>query len=403
MKNRLIKISLIASSFLIAFSTYAQKLNETSAALEYKKFEELFAKMMMTGENKLDEGKKILMKAKTYIDLAAENPSTKDNAKTLFYKGEIYTGLLMAAAEDTVYIKENGEQLLAEGLSSYKKAFEDKKFKDDIRASIGNKKMLFGMGATKMYEDEQFKEAAELYDFQVKLSDVVGEVDSVSLFNAGLCAERAGDTKMAADRYKQASEIEYRAPSIYAMASSALRKDGRLDEAKAVITLGQKKYPNNKDILFELVNMNLEAGDNAAAEASLSAAIAADPTNKQLYLTIGTIYLELEQEAKAEAALIKALEIDPKYGDALYQLGAMYIGRASTMKQEASQLKNGDPKYDVMLDEANEITKKALAPLELYIDQNPNDKQVLMILSQIHRSLKNPEKSAEYKKRSDAL
>lgn len=403
MKNRITKISLIACSVLFAFNSHAQKLNETSAALEYKKFEELFAKMMMTGENKLEEGKKILLKAKTYIDLAAENPSTKDNAKTLFYKGEIYTGLLMAAAEDTTYIKENGEQLLEDGLASYKRGFADKKFQSDIRSSIGNKKMLFGMGAEKMYKDEQFKEAAEIYDLQVKLSDVISEVDSVSLFNAGLCAERAGDTKMAADRYKQAAEIGYRAPSIYAIASSALRKDKRLDEAKAVITAGQKKYPNNKDILFELVNMNLEAGDNAAAEASLSAAIAADPTNKQLYMTIGTIYLELKQEGKAEAALLKALELDPKYGDALYQLGAMYTGNASTMKQEASQLKNGDPKYDVMLKEADDMNRKAVPYLEMYIESNPTDKQVLMILSQIHRSLKNPEKSAEYKKRADAL
>lgn len=403
MKNRLTKISLIAFSFMFAFNSFSQKLNETSAALEYRNFEDLFKKMMMTGENKLEEGKKILLKAKSYIDQAAENPTTKDNSKTLFLRGEIYTGLLMAAAEDTNYIKENGDMLLEVGLASYKRAFADKKYKEDVQLSLAKKKILFGGAAEAMYKSDNFKEAAELYDLQVQLSDAMNEVDSVSLFNAGLSAERAGNTKMAADRYKQAAEIEYRVPSIYAIASSALRKDGRLDEAKVLITTGQKKYPNNKDILFEVVNMNLEAGDNAAAEESLSAAIAADPTNKQLYLTIGTIYLELKQESKAEAALIKALELDPKYSDALYQLGAMYVGTASDMKQQASQLKNGDPKYDVMLDEANVITKKALAPLETYIEINPNDKQVLMILSQIHRSLKNPEKSAEYKKRSDAL
>ncbi len=403
MKNRLVKISLIACSFMFAFNSFSQKLNETSAALEYKKFEELFQKMMMTGENKLEEGKKILLKAKTYIDLAAENPTTKDNAKTLFYKGEIYTGLLMAAAEDTNYIKENGDMLLEVGLASYKRAYEDKKFKEDVRSSIGTKKFLFGAGADKMYKDEKFKEAAELYDLQVKLSDAMNEVDSVSLFNSGLSAERAGEIKMAADRYKQAAEIGYRAPSIYAIASSTLRKDGRLEEAKEIITIGQKKYPNNKDILFELVNMNLQAGDNAAAEASLAAAIAADPTNKQLYMTIGTIYMELKEEDKAEAALLKALELDPKYSDALYQLGAMYTGKASNMKADASQLKNGDPKYDVMLKNADDMNRKAVPYLEAYIETSPNDKQVLTILSQIHRSLKNPEKSAEYKKRADAL
>lgn len=403
MKNRLIKTSLIAGSFLIAFGSFGQKLNETSAALEYKKFEGVFQSMMMTGENKLGEAQKILLKAKSYIDLAAENETTKNSSKTLFYKGEIYTALIIASAEDTIYLKENGDKLLDDGLASYKRGFEDKKFKDDIRNSILTKKNLFGMGADNMYKEKQYKEAIEVYDLQVRLSDVIGEMDSVSLFNAGLCAELAGETKIAADRYKHAAEIGYRAPSIYAIASSALRKDKRLDEAKAIILTGQKKYPNNKDILFELVNMNLEAGDNAAAEASLTAAIAADPTNKQLYMTIGTIYFELKEDKKAEAAFLKALELDPKYADALYQLGAMYTGNASNMKQAASQLKNGDPKYDVMLKDADELNKKALPYLESYILLEPKDKQVLMILSQIHRSLKNPEKSAEYKKRSDEL
>jgi tetratricopeptide (TPR) repeat protein len=403
MKNRLIKTSLVASSLLIGFSSFSQKLNETSAALEYQKFEKVFASMMATGENKQEEAKKILLKAKSYIDLAAENETTKDNSKTLFYKGQIYTGLQLITADDSVYQKENGNQLIEQGLASYKRAFEDKKFKGDIRSSIMTKKFIFAASADTLYKSNKFKEAQEIYDFQVKLSSVLGVIDSVSLFNSALSADRAGDTKTAADRYKQAAEIDYRAPSIYAIASSALRKDKRLDEAKVIITAGQKKYPNNKDILFELVNMNLEAGDNAAAEESLNAAIQADPTNKQLYMTIGTIYFELKEDKKAETAFLKALEIDPKYSDALYQLGAMYTGNASNMKQEASQLKNGDPKYDVMLKAADEINKKAVPYLETYISLNPNDKQVLLILSQLHRSLKNTEKSAEYKKRADAL
>lgn len=403
MKNNLIKVSLIASGIFFSFNSFGQKMNETSAALEYKKYEDIFAKMMMTGENNLDAAKKALLKAKSYIDLAAEHPDTKESAKTLFYKGEIYTGLLIAAAQDTVFIKENGEQLLNDGLASYKKAFANKKYQPEVLNSINQKKMMFSMGTDALYKNEKFKDAAEIYDFQVKLSDVVNEVDSSSLFNAGLCAEKAGDTKMAADRYVSAAKIGYRAPMIYALAANALRKDGRKDEAKAILETGRKKYPNNKDILFEMVNMNIEAGDNAAAEASLSEAIAADPKNKQLYLTIGTIYIELKKEDKAEESLKKALEIDPNYTDAQYQLGALLSGAAITMKQEASQLRQGDPKYDVMLAKADEYNKRAVAPLEAYIAKNPNDKQVLLILSQIYRSLKNPEKSAEYKKRADAL
>lgn len=382
---------------------FGQRTNETSAALEYNKYADIFAKMMMTGENNLDAAKKTLLKAKSYIDLAAEHPDTKESPKTLFYKGEIYTGLLIASAEDTVYLKENGDKLLEEGLASYKKAYPNKKYADEVKNSINTKKGMFGMATDAIYKAGKYKEAAEMYDLQVKLSDVVNQVDSSSIFNAGLCAEKAGDMAMAAERYTQAAKINYRTPLTYALAANALRKTGKRAEAKALLAEGSKKYPNSKDILLEMVNTDIEAGDNAAAEASLAAAIAADPKNKQLHLTIGTIYIELKQDEKAEAALNKALEIDPNYADAQYQLGALLSGNAITMKQQASQLRQGDPNYEKMLAKADELNKKAVAPLEAYIGKNPNDKQVLIILSQIHRSLKNPEKAAEYKKRADAL
>jgi Tfp pilus assembly protein PilF len=403
MKNKLFKISFFAGSILLTFNSFSQKINETSAALEYNKYADIWARMMMTGENNLEAGKKALLKAKDYIDLAAVHPETIESPKTLFYKGEIYTGLLLVSADDSTYMKENGEALLNQGIESYKKAFPSKKYKEEVLSSINTKKGLFSMACDQLYKAGKFKEAGEVYDLQVSLSDVVGEIDSSSLFNAGLCAEKAGDLVTAAARYKKTAEIQYKTPLIYAIAANALRKDGKKAEAKEILMVGRSKYPNDKDILLELVNSDIEAGDNAAAEKSLADAIAADPNNKQLYLTIGTIYIELKQDEKAEVALNKAIEIDPNYTDAQYQLGALLSGSAISMKQEASQLKQGDPNYEKMLAKADELYKKAVVPLEAYIAKNPNDKQVLIILAQIYRSLKNPEKSAEYKKRADQL
>lgn len=404
MNTKLFNISLVAGALSLGFSSFGQKMNETSAALEYKKYEETFMKMQMTGDlSLLESAKKTLLKAKSFIDLAAENAETKESAKTQFYKGEIYTALIMASADDTTYIKENGEQLLNDGLDAYKKSYVNKKFQADVKQSIGQKKMMFSMAADQLYKTDKFAEAAEVYELQAKLSDVISQVDSVSIFNAGLCYERAEDYKNAAANYSKAAQINYRTPSTYALASTAYRKAGDKESAKKILDEGKGKFPNSKDILFELVNMNIEAGDNAAAEKSLAEAIAADPKNKQLYLTIGTIYIDLKDNKKAEEALNKALEIDPNYTDAQYQLGALLSGIAINMKQEASQLRNGDPRFDKMISEADEYYKRAVGPLEKYIATNPKDKQVLMILSQIYRSLKNPEKAAEYKKRSDEL
>jgi hypothetical protein len=66
-------------------------------------------------------------------------------------------------------------------------------------------------------------------------------------------------------------------------------------------------------------------------------------------------------------------------------------------------LKLGDPNYDILLAKGDDYYKKSLVPLEAYITKQPNDKEVLTILFQIHKSLKNSEKAIEYKKRADAI
>ena len=111
----------------------------------------------------------------------------------------------------------------------------------------------------------------------------------------------------------------------------------------------------------------------------------------------------MKENEKAETALNKALEIDPNYQDALYQLGAHLITWAGDTRTAASQLKFGYPNYDKMIIQSDDIYRRALTPLEKYITISPNDKDVLTILCQLHRSLGDINKSNEYKKRADAI
>lgn len=390
---------------VILFSSQliAQKTNETSAAIEYNKYSDNMT-MMMMGAGDAELGKKAIEKAKGYIDLAAANETTKESPKTLFYKGQIYTGYLMAFGTDSVFMATNGENYLNTGLESYKKSLAvSSKYKEDIENSINQKKGLFSMGINMLYDQGKFSETAEAYEMQVQLSDGMNQIDTLSMFNSGVCYEKANDFVNAARMYSLCSKTGYKAPSIYNIASASYRKAGKNEEAKAIIAEGRKKYPTDRELLLELVNINIGAGDAAGAEVALNEAIAADPKNKLLYYTIGTIYIDLKQNEKAEASLNKALEIDPNYADAQYQLGAHLVTWAADTQAAASQLKLNDPKYDKMLQEADAIFKRALIPLEKFITISPNDKDVLTILYQLYRNLGNPEKSAEYKKRADAI
>ena len=401
MKNLLRSSALIVCGIALTTSALGQKKNETSAAVEFKnKYQVAF----VSGDN--EGAKKALIAAKGFIDLAAEHPETKESPKTLYYKGEIYSNFLVLGMQtkDTSFIKLAGEDALEVAIAAYKKGFEvSDKFDRDIKDAVMQKRGMLDMYSNAMYKNEMFKEAGELYMTQAMFSDAVNELDTTSIFNGAICYEKASEFVLAAEGYEKLAKAGYKGTTTYVLASAAYRKGGQPEKSKAIIAEGRMKYPSDKDLLLELVNTNIDQGDAAGAEAALNEAIAKDPNNKQLHYTIGTIYIDLKENAKAEQALNKSLEIDPEYTDAMYQLGAHLVTWAGDTKTAANQLKFGDPNYNRMIQESDEIYKRALVPLEKYIAKSPNDKDVLNILFQLHRSLGNSEKAMEFKKRADAI
>jgi tetratricopeptide (TPR) repeat protein len=379
----------------------AQKKNETSAAVEYKN---KYRAAMQKGD--LETAKKTLISAKSFIDLATVHPDTKNSQKTNWLKGEIYSSFLTLAIQlqDTAFMKLAGEDAIDQSIAAFKHGYGlGKKMKTDIEKSVYQKaSILNGMG-NMLYKADQFKEAAEIYEYQAKYSDAINELDSSAIYNSSLCYEKSGEYLVAAMGYEKLSSAGYRTTTCAILASSSFRKSGDLLRAKEVVSKARKINPSNRDLLLELVNTNIEAGDAAGAQAALNDAITTDPGNKKLHYTIGTIYIELKKNIKAEEALNKALALDKDYADAQYQLGAHLVTWAGDLKTEANQLKFGDPNYNKLLSKSEQTYKKALLPLEAYIANYPNDKAVLNILFQINRSLGNSEKALEYKKRFESL
>jgi len=379
---------------------FGQKKNETDAALAYKnKF------LPALSSQDFDGAKKAILSAKEFIDLAAAHPETKESSKTMYYKGEIYLGLMTLSQmkEDADLKPFANEGTMNEALASLKKAYADKKFKSDIDNAVYRARVFFDQSANALYNKNEYKTAYEMYTWQAKFAAVVGELDSNAVFYSAVCAEKAEMFTEAANAYYDMAKTGYRGAISYNLAAGAYRKSGDGNKAKEVINEGRKQYPTDRDLLLELVNINIDANDPTAAEEALNQAIATDPNNKQLHYTIGTIYIELAQNEKAEAALMKALEIDPDYTDAQYQLGAFLVTWASDLKTKASQLNFGDAQYDVLNAKSDDIYKRAVKPLEDYITKEPNDKAVLTSLFQLHRALGNSEKAIAYKKRADAL
>lgn len=387
---------------LIAGLGFSQKVNETSAAVEFK---QKYQPAIMTG--KVDDAKTALLNAKKYIDLAAEHPDTKGTSKTLYYKGEIYGAAAQVAmmTGDTTFMTQNfGSDAFEISIESFKESYKkDKKYRPDIDNSVNMQVGMLTPAAGKFYEEGKYAEAGAAFYYIYKISTARNINDSTNLYNAGLCFEKAGMDKEAAEAYAELAEIGYNKGEAYALAARSYSKLKEYQKAEEILEKGKAKYGNDKTILFELANLHLSQGNNAGAEKALSDAIAAEPNNKQLYFTIGTIYTDLGQNEKAEEALLKALSLDPEYAEAQYNLGAHYVTWATELRNKANEMDENDFNYDITLEKSSELYKKAIDPLEKYIQKQPNDANVLLILFQINQNIGNTEKAQEYKSRYDAL
>lgn len=400
---KIVKYSAVfLTAVMITTGAFSQKKNETNAAMDYQSYE----KALMSQD--MDGAKKSLLSAKNWIDEAAEHPDTKESVKTLFYKGKIYLGLSMLGlmSEDAELKELATEENAQKGIDAFKKSYElDSKgrYRDDIKTMAFMVREQSIREGVKQFQEQKFEQAMELFETSVVMMDVIGQTDSLAIYNMALAADRSKNFDKAFEYYDKAAQVGYNVPGAYTLASNALREQGKNEEALAYVKTAREKFPNDQDLIIQMVNIALSSGDNEVAEKSLNDAIAKDPENKQLYFAIGTVYDQLGKNEEAVKSFEKAIQIDPKYEDAVYSLGAHYVNLAAAQFEEASKMKLGDPDYEGLKKESEDNYKKAIPHLERSLELNPQNVDVMNTLFQLYRKLGDSAKALEYKKRMDAL
>ena len=399
----MIKVGLVIALVAVTGTSFGQKIAITDAAVEYQN---RFKSALSQG--KMDEAKASLVSAKNSIDKASQHPDTAKDPKMLFYKGEIYAASLslVRSEADTTFIYDNfGKDALETAVNAYRESYKSsKKFQADIEQSINGTLYMLETVANNSFKDKKFKDAGDAFSMMYKLTQAKN-IDEISyLNNAAVSYSNAEMFAETAEIYAEIAKVSPadKAGEFYALAGDAYGRSGNQEKAMEILLEGKSKLGNNKEILLEIVRVNLAQGNNTAAEKSLNDAIAADPTNKQLHYVIGTIYTDLKDFEKAEAAFDKALELDANYRDAMYNKGAMLVTWGQTLNKEASNMKMSDWRYDMTIEKAEKAFQRALIPLEKYVSMEPNNASVLQVLFQIHQNLGNTEKAMDYKKRFDA-
>jgi tetratricopeptide (TPR) repeat protein len=351
----------------------SQKQNVTDAAMLMNKYNP------MSG---VIEAKKLVEKAKGFIDIASVNPETAEDFKMHFYQAQIYFAMIELASMSTNSEIGLDEYLLkeyeAKSKESFKKVMSDpkKKWISDAEQFINlRSSMAFEMGI-QSYNNKNFISALQLF-----------------------CASHA---------IKGFLDVDFKDASINATLSLNQVLDSLLQIKDFTLALkiseeAHKTLPLNIDIIISIININLQKGDFISSEKYLNKALLIDSKNKQLYYVLGTSYIDLKENEKAEEALMKAIEIDPNYTEAQYQLGAHLFNWANDIKLSADQLEFNDPNAPLLVEKSSEILKRSLIILEKYIAINPNEKEVLEILWKSYYKIGDDVKSAEYKKRAQEI
>jgi len=331
--------------------------------------------------------------AKESIDKAAQHEKTIMDAKTWFYRGNIYYDI--AVSTDESYRKLDPDPF-GVAYKSYLKAKElDTKgeFADDIQKytkAIGEGYYNTGVIC---YNEQKFKEAAISFEQAFSVSQAVGQIDTSALVNAAVSAIQGNEIQMAKGYYQQIIQMGVQKPDVYASLAEIYKIEGDTVMALKTIGKGRELFPDDFNLLIAETNIYLATDEKAKAMTDLETALKIDNTNPSIFFAVGTIYDQMGDVQKATSAYENAIRINPDYFEANYNLGALYVNQAADILDKANDLPlDAVKEYDLEKTRADEMLQKSIPYLEKSLELMPEDVNTMVSLKEIYTRLGMTEK-----------
>lgn len=372
-----------------------------------------------------------LVKGMEAIVSATTDAKTKDEPKTWYYGGNIFynayfapEGKCRTSIENSLdkareyYLNalkfniEDGAEMnlnpinnevdfdkLVAMVQSKDTEYDDRSYTVDIVAKkfpyIAN---AYANNGIEAYNAGNLEEAVKNYDLAISTSRLFGVIDTVSIYNSALAADRNENYDVAIEKYNQLTELGYGGGDLYIYLANAYQANGDTAQRIAIIQEGRAAYPDNLNLLTQELQYYLETGKSEEALKNFEVAIAKEPGNSALWYNRAFIYDQMGEYEKAAADYEKTLEIDPKNFDAAYNLGAMYYNQGVEWNNKANAFDISEKKkYDAARAEADKYFLLALPHLENALEINPEDKNTIASLLKIYAINGDTEKYKEMK------
>lgn len=381
------KFFLLITAICISFAAMSQK-GKVTAALSF-----------------IDQGQ--LDKAKEAIDAAMANEKTANWFNTYFAKGKLCQEVFKTTEPK---FKEICPDPLGEAYIAYEKALSlDEKGalkKKIITGMVYNNLAvdLYNQGS-KQFETKDYAAALKSFETQIVITEsdkYAGAIDTGMYYNAGLAAVNSGKYTDAIKYFEKCAEVGYLGVTPYFQIYESYL--GLKDTAKAEnVLLGlPEKFPNDKNITLQLIDLYIKSNRNEEALKYINVAKEADPQNATLFFAAGIIQLNLFNYDAAIEELTKSIELNPNLFETQHGLGAAYINKAADMFTKANEIMDVN-KYTEAIDQANVVYAKALPYMEKAYELKNDDVDVMRSLRELYYRMKMTDKYNEVNAKLKAI
>ena len=339
--------------------------------------------------------------AKAAIDEASVHEKTAPEAKTWFYRGQIYQAIY--ETQDPKY-KSLSNNALEEAYQAFSKcnSLDEKTFHGDMTYKYMDVqgKQFVNEGIIN-YNEKRYDAALKAFENTIAITNLpqIKRIDSLAIYYAGACAEQVKDYTKAEKYYRQAIAVDFKAEQSYVRIARMFSDAGEKDKAFAIVKEGRAKFPDNQTLVTEEVNTYLASDRHAEAMEALKVAIGLDPKNFSLHFALGFVHDRLAAKsldanpkggveydghlADAEKSYKSSIELNPDNFDAVYNLGALYFNRAVKLNEVANGI-DDMKKFEAARKIADDVFDQSMPVLEKAYAINGMDKGVLISLKQLY-------------------
>lgn len=269
----------------------------------------------------------------------------------------------------------------------------DKASEESISDFVAQLSIGMSMRAGDYVNKKSYESAINLYKINISISEFTTASDSTDQYNLGITYDKNDEIEKAKKQFQFCIDKDYYGGNCYGILIEYLEKEGKQEEAELLTDKAFKAYPNDQSLLLRMINRAITAQDYAMCVELCERALVNDPNNSNILYTLGTIYTEKGDFELADNYLTRAFKANPNSFDVCYNLGATHMNRAIELKNEANLLTFGDPKYDVLMDEAMVHFRKASPPMEQAHKLKPENELVARSVIKLRTLIKRDDMS----------